>query len=300
MKILALFVALILERMASQLFHWRELRWLDPLFDVFLVRSQQLAKVTPYMWIVLALLVAVAPVIGMRVLLDEAWLGLPYFLLSAGVLFLSLGPEDIGEEVDRWSAAVRSGDEEDERRNAKALLERRFRDRESARESVSGAVFVQANNRIFSVVFWFVLLGPVGAWLFRVSDLARRRALFQAARNDDDAEVAPDCERRADDVHALLAWVPARMTALGYMFAGNYDEGKNAWQELDTSDSIGRHNEKLLESVGTASLNLAQGSDEPATDWAIRSARCAKNLALRTVWFWLVGVALLTIAGIAI
>ncbi|MEL6214751.1 MAG: regulatory signaling modulator protein AmpE [Pseudomonadota bacterium] len=300
MKILALFVALVLERMATHLFHWRELRWLDPLLDVFLVRSRSLSGVTPYLWVLLALGVAVAPVVIIRLLLDEAWLGLPYFVLSAVVLFLCLGPEDIGEEVDRWCAAVRSGDEEEERRNAKALLERRFTDRLEARTQVAGAVFAQANNRIFAVIFWFILLGPIGAWLFRVSDLARRRALFQAKRMEEREDVAADCEQRADDVHAVLAWIPARLSALGYLFAGNYDVGRAAWHNLETGDSLARHNERLLSEVGFAALNLTRSDDEPEVDWAIRAARCSKNLALRTLWFWLVGVAVLTIAGVAI
>ena len=33
------------------------------------------------------------------------------------------------------------------------------------------AIYVQANNRIFGVVFWFLVLGPTGAWAFRVLDL---------------------------------------------------------------------------------------------------------------------------------
>ena len=300
MKILALFVALALERLATQLFHWRDLRWLDPLFDVFLVRSQQLSRVTPYLWVILALAVAVAPVVLLRLTLDEAWLGLPYFALSVVVLFLSLGPEDIGEEVDRWCTAVRAGDTEEERRNAHALLERGYAAGQPTRAAIPGAVFVQANNRMFAVIFWFVLLGPIGAWLYRVADLARRRALFQAQRSAPDSAVAPDCERRADDVHGWLAWVPAQLTALGYLFAGNYDAGRAAWQSLGRTSGIGARNEHLLSAVGFAALHIEQGHEEPDVDWHIRAARCAKNLALRTLWFWLVGVAVLTIAGLAV
>lgn len=300
MKILALFVAMLLERVATHLFHWRELRWLDPLFDVFLARSQQLSRVSPYLWVLLALLVALAPVVALRLLLDEAWLGLPYFALSAAVLFLCLGPEDIGEEVDRWSAAVRSGDAEEERRNAHALLERRYQSDETQRGAIPGAVFIQANNRIFAVVFWFVLLGPIGAWLFRVADLARRRALFQASRTEEWAQMASDCEHRADDVHGLLAWIPARLTALGYLFAGNYDAGREAWQSLSDEGDMSQRNERMLAAVGVAAQQLQRAPEEPEIDWAIRAARGAKNLALRTLWFWLVGVAVLTIAGIAI
>ena len=301
MKIVALFLAMMLERLATQLFHWRDLRWLDPLFDAGLRRSTQLARVSPYAWLIIVLLLAVAPVVVARLLLEDALLGLPYLALSVVVLFLCLGPQDIGEEVDRWSKALIDGDEQDERAYAHALLERGFVDRVSARNEVPKAVFVQANNRIFSVIFWFIVLGPIGAWLFRVADLARRRALFQAQRDNPESSVAPDCERRADDVHALLAYVPARLSALGYILAGDFDAGRDAWRSAaePATQTLGANNEQVLRRVGFAALNLSRDADEADTAWFVRAARGAKNLALRTLLFWLVGVALLTLVGVA-
>ncbi|MEO1596151.1 MAG: regulatory signaling modulator protein AmpE [Pseudomonadota bacterium] len=300
MKIIALFLAMGLERLATHLFHWRELRWLDPLFDIGLTHSARLGRVWPYLWLVLTLAAAVAPVVILRFTLEDALLGLPYLVISVVVLFLCLGPQDIGEEVDRWCRALSDGDEENERIYGHALLERGFTGVETSRGDVPGAVFVQANNRIFAVIFWFVLLGPIGAWLFRVSDLARRRALFQAERDNPESVVAPDCEKRANDVHAILAWLPARIAAVGYTLAGNYDAGREAWGVRSPAGSFEARNEHLLREVGLAALSLSRETDEADTAWFIRAARAAKNLALRTLWFWLVGVAVLTLFGVAV
>ncbi|MEM8547114.1 MAG: regulatory signaling modulator protein AmpE [Pseudomonadota bacterium] len=301
MKIVALFAALLAERLFTQLFHWRELRWLDPLFDFGLRCSARLSGVSGYAWILLVLVLAAAPVIALRLMLGDALLGLPYFLLSVGVLFLCLGPEDIAENVDHWCQAVRSGDVEEERVHAKALLERRFHDTTAARADVPAAVFVQANNRMFAVIFWFVVLGPVGAWVFRVADLARRRALFQTGREHPEATVASDCERRADDVHAWLAWIPARLTALGYVLAGNYDAGTDAWRSITTHDlSPSAANEALLCRVGDAATPISQADGESDVDWYVRDALASKDLVVRTLWFWVVGVAVLTLFGVLI
>ncbi len=300
MKIIALFLAMGLERLSTHLFHWRELRWLDPLFDLGLRNSARLGRVWPYLWVILTLAVAIAPVVLLRFAIDDALLGLPYVAVSIVVLFLCLGPQDIGEEVDRWCRALADGDTEQERAYSHALLERGFHGIEGSRADVPGAVFVQANNRIFAVIFWFVVLGPIGAWLFRVSDLARRRALFQAERENPESDVAPDCEQRADDVHALLAWLPARLSALGYTLAGSYDAGRAAWSNREPKDRMGDANDALLRQVGLAALSLQRGEDEAEQAWYIRAARAAKNLALRTLWFWLVGVAVLTLVGVAV
>ncbi len=300
MKIIALFLAMGLERLATHLFHWRELRWRDPLFDLGLTHSARLGRVWPYLWLVLTLAAAVAPVVILRFTLEDALLGLPYLAISVVVLFLCLGPQDIGEEVDRWCRALSDGDEENERIYGHALLESGFTGVGTSRGDVPGAVFVQANNRIFAVIFWFVLLGPIGAWLFRVSDLARRRALFQAERDNTESAVAPDCERRANDVHAVLAWLPARIAAVGYTLAGNYDAGREAWAARSPDGSLEARNDHLLREVGLAALSLSREADEADTAWFIRAARAAKNLALRTLWFWLVGVAVLTLFGVAV
>ncbi|MEO0575154.1 MAG: regulatory signaling modulator protein AmpE [Pseudomonadota bacterium] len=301
MKIVALFVALILERLFTQLFRWRELRWLDPLFDMGLKYSKRTSALSPYLWVVVVLLVSIAPVVFARVALSEALLGLPYFALSVVVLFLSLGPQDIGEDVDQWCVAMRSGDEETERVYSKALLEREFDSSAETRQLVPCAVFVQANNRMFAVIFWFIVLGPVGAWLFRVADLVRRRALFQAQRSDPHATVATDCEQRADDVHAWLAFVPARLSALGFVLAGNYDAGINAWRRDDDAvGSLSQRNDQLLRRVGDAAMQLHRDDGEDDISWHSRAAKAAKNLTLRTLMFWLVGVAVLTLVGGAI
>src|SRR5690606_39884655 len=46
---------------------------------------------------------------------------------------------------------------------------------------------------------------PVGAWLFRVSDLLRRRAAFESTREHAvDRAALP----AAESIHAVLAWIP--------------------------------------------------------------------------------------------
>ena len=99
------------------------------------------------------------------------------------VLLFSLGPRDLDEEVEDYCTALESGDAEAQRRVAKELLERDPPDAAVGRNAaVEQAIYVQANNRIFGVVFWFLVAGPTGAWLFRLLDLMRRRVQYQAIR----------------------------------------------------------------------------------------------------------------------
>jgi AmpE protein len=315
MKLIALFVAILLERLATQLFHLRELRWLDGLFDFGLRLAQRFDAIPKLLGVAATVLLVASPIILLRLGLGDVLLGLPYLALSVVVLFFSLGPQDIGEEVDRWSNAIRAGDEEEARRLAHALVEHRTgEDDVSGGSAVQEAVCVQANNRMFAVLFWFVVLGPVGAWTFRVADLLRRRAVFQAERleaqdgaaGEEDAvradQAAAAAAREAtEQAHALLAWLPARLTALGYALTGSFDTARHAWSTLGIERvTLGLGNERLLARVGLGAMSVTPLEGESEEQRQIRGAHAAKTLVFRTLVFWLAAIAALTLAGAAI
>ena len=172
-----------------------------------------------------------------------------------------------------------------------------------ATDQVDEAIYVQSNNRVFAVVFWFIVLGPIGAWAVRVADLARRRALFREQR---EASNGTGADTRASDatdsIHALLVWVPARLAALGYALAGSFDHGRSAWSTFPDSDagSIGESSEKLLARVGNAALAFQPAPDASELENHVANARAARKLVYRALIFWAVLLALLTLFGRAV
>ncbi|MEO0997449.1 MAG: regulatory signaling modulator protein AmpE [Pseudomonadota bacterium] len=299
MKLLALIIALALERLATQLFRLRSLRWLDRALDPFLQFIGRTGAVPGWLLAAATVALFVVPVLLARLAIGDALLGLPFVVLSVVVLFFSLGPQDIGEEVDAYCAAAAAGDDERASQLARALLESDVR----VSSRIDEAIFVQSNNRMFAVVFWFIVLGPVGAWAVRVADLLRRRAVFRLDRRVA-AEAEDVNDRRAaeaaDLAHALLAWAPARLAAASYLLVGSFDQGRDAWT-LKADDveptSLGDSNERLLARVGCAALPPASADEEHPQ---IEQARRAKGLVFRALWFWAAGVAALTLFGPAI
>ena len=57
---------------------------------------------------------------------------------------------------------------------------------------------------------------------------------------------------------------------------------------------------ELLSRIGLGALQTARVEGESEMEHRTRCARAAKNLVLRTLVFWLVGFAALTLAGLAI
>ena len=294
MNFLALFVGLGLERLLTQLFHLREFDWLDPLFDRLLSDKR---LIQPNMAIAAAAILTallVVPVGLIEIVLSERLAYIPQFLFAIVVLLFCLGPRDLGKEVDDYCQALQTENQDEIRDVAHELLERWPEPDETAPE-VETAIYAQANNRIFGVVFWFVMLGPSGAWLFRVLDLMRHRATqqIQARRaTSGDAEL-PQIVQAVLLLHFFIAWIPGRLLAIGYMLAGNYDGAVAAWKELRAESSAGNPGltDQLLGAVGKGAAFWV-GAD----DSALGRISNARTLVFRTLWMiWCPVLAMLTL-----
>ncbi len=301
MHLIALLIGLFIERLATQWFRWRRMRWLDRIVDLGFRQAERVANWPSIIPVILLVLVLVLPVFGVIFSLGSTLYGLADLLLAIVVLLFSLGPRDIGEEIDEYCRALESEDQEQIQHATKAIVEGDVPDDERERiDRVEEAVCIQANNRLFAIVFWFVVLGPLAAWTYRVTDLIRRRAVFTAARDEEGAGNAARIRDAAVMIHGWFAWIPARLTAVGYATAGNFDEAFAALRapsaERDASTS--EHSEHLLARVGLAALSIQDKPDETATERGIRGATAAKRLVFRLLLIWAVIISAMTLYGL--
>jgi len=305
MTLIALLIGLIVERLATQLFHLREFRWLDRRIDAGFRQADRFANWPALIPVVLLAVLLVLPVFLVFLVifgLGDALFGFPYMLLAIIVLFFSLGPKDIGEDIDEYCRAAEAEDEEHIARSAKALMEKEVPSDSGARVAkVEEAVCIQANNRLFAVIFWFVLLGPLGpfgAWSYRVTDLIRRRAVFKASRADGD-NAAPRILEAATRLHGWFAWIPARLTAIGYAMAGSFDGALSAWRNPpdEHSERHGDSSEQLLARVGVGALALHDIENESDVARAVRGALAAKGMVYRLFFIWAAVIAAMTLYG---
>ncbi len=289
MKLIALILGLVIERLATQLLHLRELHWFDQYFDLGLVQLARLKGWVALLGVLGLLAIPVLPVLLVSLAFTDVLWDLPYLAFAVLVLLFSLGPRDLGEEVDEYCDAVGRNDSEQAERVARELLEADQADDSGA--AVARAIFVQANNRVFGVVLWFILLGPVGAWLFRVSDLLRRRAVFAAQGEPAVAQVLGHIET----VHGILGWVPARLAALGYAVSGSFDHAYSCWREYASGvpEPLHHSNDELVACVGYGAMSLAEHDAGGQDD----AARRAMRLVTRTIFVWTTVIALITLPG---
>ena len=313
MNLIALLIGLVVERLATQLFHWRRMRWLDRIIDKGFALAERFSGVPALIAIVLLVLLLVLPVYAVIIALGGKVVGFTYLLLAVVVLFFSFGPHDIGEDVDEYCKALESENNEDILQASKAIVEGDLpEDPLALIQRVEQSVCVQANNRLFAVIFWFVVLGlwfggqgplaalgPLAAWAYRVTDLIRRRAVFNAARSESENDNAFRVRDAAVMLHGWLAWIPARLTAVGYATAGHFDEAIAAMRAPDEQReaSTSEQNESLLARVGVAALALQEDADESITARGVRGAAAANRLVVRLLLIWAVVISAMTLYG---
>ena len=123
MNLIALLIGLVIERLATQLFHWRRMRWLDRIIDFGFRQADRLATWPALIPVVLLAVILVLPVFAIIWFLGGTLAGFTYLLLAVVVLFFSLGPRDIGEEVGEYCKALEGDEPEQVHNAAKAIVE---------------------------------------------------------------------------------------------------------------------------------------------------------------------------------
>ena len=84
------------------------------------------------------------------------------------VVVYCLGPSNFWSQFYVYAAAIHKDDAQAAVENAKSLFELpAFANPQEFHRALTSALFIAANNRIFAVIFWYILLGPAGAVLYR-------------------------------------------------------------------------------------------------------------------------------------
>jgi len=149
------------------------------------------------------------------------------FAFDVAVLYLVVGFRQFSHYFTEIQMALRTGDVE----RARQLLAQwrgagaeRLAGAEVARVAIEQGI-VASHRHVFGPLFWFLLLGPAGAVLYRLADLV---AGWWAG-----AEGAPQSApfgRFAQQAFQVIDWLPVRLTAATFAIVGDFEDAVYCWR----------------------------------------------------------------------
>lgn len=117
----------------------------------------------------------------------------------------------------------------------------------------SSSAFVTVHEQSFGVLFWFGLLGPTGALLYWFLVVSRQSPVMLEPIND-------GLNKGINWLHAMAAWIPARITGFIYALVGNFDPGFQTWKACIRDPKLA--SSQVLNDCGRASMSAGVAGEE--------------------------------------
>jgi AmpE protein len=293
MTIIAILLAFGLCHFVRELGRFRNRKWLTTWVDF----SNDAFGKLPLWKDVLGFLVIIAVPLLVLLLINQLLISAlgstGSFLLALIVLIYTFGPRDLDTDVAKIIEA-----EDDERRSDE--LEQMLRkpvpeDADEARAAAVGAVFCEALRRWFGVIFWFAVLGIVGAFLYRMVDW-----LVNENHN-----LTQDQKGLFARLLQIMDWPAAQLMTLSLAIATDFDSVFTAWKRYHDEQGHGLfdgNNGFLLASARCIVLtgHAARDGYADQIDGPMICLQQAMDLTWRILGVWLTTLALLLLIGVIV
>lgn len=259
--IFALLLGLVLDRSVGEPRRFHPLvglghcvQWLEKRLN----NSQQSFTVRKAMGM-LGVILVLLPVIWVAGLL-ACWFsdsGFFYLLFSALVLYLVVGWQSLSEHALAVHSALMQKNLPLARERVGYIVSRQTSelDEVGVTKATMESVLENGSDAVFAPIFWFVVLGPIGAIAYRVINTLDAMWGYK----NDRFYAFGWAAAKLDD---LVNWIPARLCALTYAFVAGqsgWQQGLNAWRKQ--ASKCGSPNAGPVMTCGAGALNVALGGD---------------------------------------
>lgn len=268
MLLISLIIAVLIKHMWGDKNPLHNDSWLDGASAVI---HQQLARLMATTQTQLFIVMLVLTSIGVQLLAIALHSGLIYIAFCTLLLLYCFGRGTFNENITQFIVAEARGD---------------WPSAASAAEDLGAEVLAPEGNwsqlnlifirtvsyrgfeRFFAVVFWYVLIGPVGAWIYRFSHLWQEK------------------HGNPSMTHWLfwLEWPAARVLALSYAITGNFSASLNGGRATLVSFEHDAKDTLLPAILGALAVDESVPQTQEITR---RELEAIARLHSRTLWFWL-------------
>lgn len=208
----------------------------------------------------LALLLVVLPIVLVADSLFDIlkqWSTYLYVLVSAGLLYLAIGHRSMQQHADAVGQALNSEDLPLARQRVGYIVSRQTDelDETGVVKATLESVLENGSDALFAPLFWFLVAGPIGVLMYRLCNTLDAMWGYRNERYLHFGWAAA----RLDD---LLNWLPARLCAVAYIFAGGFSSAhwlrcRQLWQQQ--APACESPNAGPVMSAGASSLSISLG-----------------------------------------
>lgn len=275
MTFIVTLIALIIERF----FHWGRLRHWRWFYQYQRLLISKISNWSSYTLLAISILPLLIIVGLIDSLLGNSLHGILKIIFGVLVLLYCMGPDNLWLQTFNCLSELHKEDPKlaiDRAQSAFGIAAPE--NSQGFHHALVNAIFINANKRVLAVVFWFVVLGPVGAVLYRSVTLCAEQSEFGLIQ-------------AATTIERLLDWVPVRLFSFFFALGGHFMEVFKIWKvDAKTTPNM---NDKLMTECGVAALDIKQSNSLPEDGSAEKSAL---ELLDRVLILGLVLLALMTLA----
>lgn len=207
------------------------------------------------------------------------------FLLAALILIYCFGPGDHRRQLQSYIAAYQTGDSANVTDYMQVLLASTIPSMKEQKErAITESAIVKFNTQIFTVLFWFIILGPLGAILYRITTVIENcMALHEGT--------ASKINTSAKLIRMILEWLPLRVLGFLFAFVGNFTQ--TFAFAIRKSISGLNYNQDFIVTAGI--LAIGERPTDPTTA-SIEENKAILALFDRVLIIWLAAIGLIILS----
>ncbi len=241
------FIVTLIGLLIERFFDWSHLRkwsWFKSLQDAI---SKRFPGKSAY----ITLALTVIPLVLIIALIESALSGLLFgfikFLFKLFVFLYCLGPKNLWADSFACINAIVQGDKEFAMSKLKSAFNiSDINQAQSLHQYLLNSIFIEANRRVFAVLFWFVIAGPVGAVFYR--------AIVLSANDGQGQDPTSGIALSARKIESILDWIPVRLFTFLFALGGHFMQVLSVWRKQAVLGLSS--NETLLTECGVAALHI--------------------------------------------
>lgn len=251
-------------------------------FQAYLTRASDFLAGQSGTQAIVRYLIVILPVpvlVWLTLLLFKSFLfGFLVFVLSCALVWYSLGQIPTDQDYNDYFAALHHHDEAKAHEVAAKMLGFEPPQAFAAMtRAMAAKMFVTAAQELFSVLFWFLVLGPAGALGYRLVVESQKHG-------------QPEMTGVATKAQLWLDYVPARLVSLSFSLMGHFIAVIGCLMNFLWSNPA--VNATLIGDSGVAAIGVGMDDTKALT---INDQQEGIRLIYRTLMTWLVVVALMVL-----